>query len=115
MRISYLSPKKNIKTFSFRNMKPVLIFTAEKNKEKDNLLNTEIRKKILNEQGNKFENMEKDKDKVINGGRISPSKTKIQNGSLNKKSNSHLDFSNGKILLLFIYEFIIIIINIIII
>lgn len=40
MRISYLSPKKDSKTFSFRNMKPVLIFTADKpkenKKEKDN-------------------------------------------------------------------------------
>lgn len=48
MRISYYSPKKNVKTFSFANLKPVLIFT-EKNKEsvkdRDNIFGT-VKKKL---------------------------------------------------------------------
>jgi len=48
MRISYYSPKKNVKTFSFANLKPVLIF-SEKNKEsvkdRENILGT-VKKKL---------------------------------------------------------------------
>jgi len=90
MKISYLSPKKNVKTFSFRNMKPVLIFTADKHKEKDNFTYTEVKKKILSDSANKIESM----NYGVNGGRISPSKLKIQNGSLSKKLN--IQFLNGK-------------------
>jgi len=64
MRISYLSPtitRKKEKTFSFRNTKPVLIFTADKPKEnkKENINLTDAKNKIFsdNDYDQRKENM----------------------------------------------------------
>jgi len=82
MRISYYSPKKNVKTFSFANLKPVLIFTAEKNKEsdkvKDNIFCTNVKKKLNQDDINKpnFSNSE-----FIVTNINKPNQINIQNGN----------------------------------
>lgn len=81
MRISYYSPKKNVKTFSFANLKPVLIFTADKNKEyakdKEYIFGTNVKKKLSLDNVNKpnFENNESNISQINN-----KNQSLIQNG-----------------------------------
>ena len=96
MKISYLSPNKNVKTFSIRNMKPTLIFTAD-NKPKDNLTLSEVKKKLLSDSANKIreENVIESMDYGVNGGRINPSKMKLQNVNHNRNLSYQLQNING--------------------
>lgn len=83
MRISYYSPKKNVKTFSFPNLKPVLIFTADKSKEsvkeKESIFGTNVKKKINIDNINKpnFMNSELNISNINNNS----NKNNIQNGN----------------------------------
>jgi hypothetical protein len=96
MKISYISPKKNVKNFSSRIIKPVLIFNTDKFKEKD-LAYTEIKKKILNDSSNKIDNLDYGLNLNLNGGRVSPPKIKLTNGGHSKHINVHLiNNGNGK-------------------
>jgi len=82
MRISYYSPNKNVKTFSFANMKPVLIFTADKNKEsvkdKENILTTSIKKKLIFD--NNFNNKNSNGNTDLNVSSNNSNLNKCQNG-----------------------------------
>lgn len=52
MRISYYSPKKNIKLLSFSNLKPVLLFTSDKKeltKDKENIIDLKLKTKLFSE------------------------------------------------------------------
>ena len=82
MRISYFSPKKNVKTFSFRNMKPVLIFTADKPKDnkKEHLILTEVKKKIVSDSANKMKD----------GNHKRNLNTQLINGKLNFLLNKYI-------------------------
>jgi hypothetical protein len=123
MKISYISPKKNVNNFSSRINKPVLIFNTDKYKDKDrerDLSYMEIKKKILNDSSNKIDYLDKDYglnnnnnynnnnknnnynnnldlNFNLNRGKISPPKIKLQNGGHSKHINVHLiNNGNGK-------------------